>query len=905
MKTKGGYLVFLCVFFCSIAHGQFEPLRKEILATDSFNRAYPREKIFLHLDRPYYNLKDTIWIKGYILSAADLTAMDSSQLVYIDILDNAGQVIKRSSTYSSAGIFFANLRLPETDFRQGVYWLRTHTQFMRNYGDSTFPLTRFAIIGSGNPDWEIALSRAGVADGKFFLQASLLPATGQTFNREEVSLVLKAKNKTLLRQKVTTGVDGLMMVQESLSDIGNAQELQLQLSVGRDFSMQVPVYVQEKLQLDLQFLPEGGSLLAGQRQRLGFKALNPAGRGVDVKGHIENTQGGIVAQFASVHKGMGVTWLRPEAGERYTAVLDDGQRFALPAAQQSGTRLRVDNDPVSDSVIVWVDASADWQNKPFFFRASSHGISCAMGVVRIKSQPYRVAIAKTAFPSGISRFVLYDEKGTPVNERAALIWHRDTLQIELTTDKPAYGNRDSVSVTIQVRDAAGLPVVGSFSLAVIDTGRVSPAPYADNIISHMVLSSDLKGAIEDPAYYFDNPLPEAVEALMLTQGWVQYTRVFTKPAYPYEKQFMVTGKVTNLLNKPVKGSELTLLGKDGRFGSFISQTKTDEKGRFTFNDFPLFMTDTVGMLIKASNKKGKQFGIGIELDTPRQPGTPVSPMPAFARQDIAYDTAVFVQLQQKANLYRGLRRERGYLPEVIVKSRLRVKGSKNLNEDREADQTITESMLEKDAKEELLYILNRDVKGFYKGTFPKSNIQTYKVNGDFAIFVIDGFNINRNYEPTSSSPTAFVEYLNDYLRYIRVEEVVGIEVMSSPGNTFAYEAEFNLRPEGGYRYAFIEITTRSGNGAFYKSLPGTYLYKPTAPSAGKQFYSPRYTSSQIDPTIFDYRSTLFWKPDIVTNEQGKAQLSFYTSDSRSGYLMIIQGTDMNGGVGVRRQVLRR
>lgn len=905
MKAKGRYLIFLCILFYSTASGQFESLRRQILTTDSFNSIYPREKIFLHLDRPYYNLKDTIWIKGYILSAMDMSALDSSQLVYIDILDNSGQVIKRSSVYSAAGIFFANLQLSETDFKQGVYWLRTHTQFMRNYGDSVFPLTRFAIIGSGNPDWEIALSKAGVAEGKFFLQASLLPATGQTFNREEVSLVLKAKNKTLLRQKVITGLDGQLTVQEALPEIGNVQQLQLQLSVGRDFSMQVPVYVQEKLELDLQFLPEGGSLIAGQRQRLGFKAINSAGRGVDVKGQIENEQGSVVAQFASVHKGMGLLWLRPESGARYTAVLDDGRRFALPPAQQSGTRLQVDNDPASDSLVVWVDASADLQNKPYFFRASSHGISCAMGVIRTKSQPSRVAIAKSAFPSGISRFTLFDEKGMPLNERSTLIWHRDTLQIELTTHKPVYGNRDSVSVTVQVRNAAGEPVVGSFSLAVIDTGRVSPAPYADNILSHMLLSSELKGAIEDPAYYFTDPAPEAVEALLLTQGWVQYPRAFTKPVYPYEKQFSVTGKVTNLLNKPVKGSELTLLGKDGRFGSFITQTTTDEKGRFIFNDFPLFNTDTVGMLIKASNRKGKQFGIGIELDLPRQPGAPASPMPAFARQDIAYDTAVSVQLQQKANLYRGLRRERGYLPEVIVKSRLRVKGSKNLNEDREADQTITEAMLDKDAKEELLYILNRDVKGFNRSTFPKSNIQTYKVNGDFAVFVIDGFNINRNYEPTSPSPTAFVDYLNDYLKYIRVEEVVGIEVLTSPGNTFAYENEFNLRPEGGYRYAFIEITTRSGNGAFYKSLPGTYLYKPTAPTTGKLFYSPRYTSKETDLTILDYRSTLFWKPDIITNEQGQAQLSFYTSDSKTGYLMIIQGTDMFGGVGVKSLVLRR
>lgn len=903
MKLHSILLIITGMLLPVLCRAQFDSLKNKLLLADDYSRSNPREKIFLHIDRPYYNLKDTVWIKGYMLSALDLAAIDSSRIVYIDVLNNDGQIVKQSSTYSTAGVFFANISLPESDYKQGVYWLRTYTRFMRNFGDSLFSLTRFAIIGSGNPDWEVALQKLGVADGRFFLDALLLGATGQTFGRQEVSIQLKAKNKVLLRQNLNTGVDGAIRLDTPLPDAGTAQELQLQISVSGGFSMQVPVFIREREQSDLQFLPEGGSFVAHQLQRVGFKAINSSGRGVDVSGHIEDSQGKILASFSSIHKGMGWLWLKPSAGERYTAVLTNGQKFPLPAVQENGISLRIDNEPASDSLVVWVTASSGLPAQTYFFRAGARGVSCALGVVQLKQDPYRLAIARTVFPSGISRFTLYNAQGLPVNERAAFIWHRDTLNMELLTDQAAYGNRDSVRVTLKVQNTNAEPVIGSFSLAVLDTGRVQSSPYIDNLVSNMLLSSELKGMIEDPAYYLDNPLPEALDALLLTQGWVQYPQPVLRPVFNYEKMFQVKGVVKNLLNKPVAGSALTLFGKDGRLISFIDQSVTDDKGQFVFSDFPAFATDTIGMLIKAANKKGKQFGIGITLDIP-VPLVNAARLPILAKQDIVYDTAVATQLQQRSVLYRELRRERGYLPEVIVKSRLPVKGSKNLN-DGDADQVITESMMEKDAKEDLLYVLNKNVKGFSRGTFPKSNVLTYKVSGDLAIFIIDGFNIHQNYESTSPSPTAYVDYLESYLKYILAEDVVGIEVMSSPGNTFAYENNFNLRPVGLIRYTFIEITTRSGNGAFYKSLPGTYLYKPMAPVLGKTFYSPRYTANRTDVSLLDYRATVFWKPDIITNEKGEAEISFYTSDSRSGYLMIIQGTDLNGGMGVKRVVLKR
>ena len=76
-----------------------------------------------------------------------------------------------------------------------------------------------------------------------------------------------------------------------------------------------------------------------------------------------------------------------------------------------------------------------------------------------------------------------------------------------------------------------------------------------------------------------------------------------------------------------------------------------------------------------------------------------------------------------------------------------------------------------------------------------------------------------------------------------------------------------------------------------------YLYKPLAPVIAKTFYSPRYSSAENNSTLPYYRSTLYWKPDITTNEKGEAEFSFYTSDSSSGYMVIVLGTDIKGGLG--------
>ena len=68
----------------------------------------------------------------------------------------------------------------------------------------------------------------------------------------------------------------------------------------------------------------------------------------------------------------------------------------------------------------------------------------------------------------------------------------------------------------------------------------------------------------------------------------------------------------------------------------------------------------------------------------------------------------------------------------------------------------------------------------------------------------------------------------------------------------------------------------------------------------KEFYKPSFNEIK-DDTFPDYRKTLLWKPNIVTVNNGKAKLDFYTSDITSKFIIIIEGSNDKGLLGFSKQ----
>ncbi|MBO9592074.1 MAG: hypothetical protein J7599_04135 [Niabella sp.] len=910
--TGRKWLVLFCLLLGLYATGFSQPfasLSKKIAANDSINMRMPREKLFVHYDRPFYKIKDTLWMKGYILAAGDYTITDSTGIAYIEIINTANEVVKRTAAPCYWGRFQSSIALNEDDFPQGSYTLRAYTNWMRNFGDSLLYESRFTVINPIAGEWNARVRDVSYSGNRIALSAELTTNNLSPIAHKKIMVRVRSKNHNLLRLQGQTDGEGNLYIDTVLKEDIEHRDLVLEIADKEDLKLQIPVKTAGSSAIDLQFLPEGGSFIAGRPQLLGFKALNAYGKGIDVKGVIRNGQGKQVASFAAVHKGMGIVTFTPQPGEHYTAFPENGQPVKLPDPRSSGTLLQVINDPVSDSFRVVIGGTPDLYGRKYFFSATTAGLCFAKGPLTIAEGPHRLSIAKSMPPSGITRLVLYDSLMRPVNERAVFIWHKDPLQLALTPDKQLYNIKDSVSLLLTVHNEKQQPVAGSFSLAVIDTSQVQMNNLSENIISYMLLSSDLKGTIEEPYYYFKDPLPQAVEALMLTQGWVHYEWPPQSFKFTREQTFRITGKATNIFNKPFANTKVTAFGTIGRKDIFVMDTVTNQNGVFTLEHFPYFTNDSVSMVIKGLNKKGKAFNIGLEVNEPVYPAY-TGGASAFEHQNILLDTATARFVNKQVAIRKLIKKNGEYLDEVVVKTNAGITGSKNLNKNGGADQVINEKVIGKTPKATLLDVLYKQVKGFRQGSPPKSLRQMYMINSNMVRFIIDGTDLNFFYQPSGGGPNDYLLFLDSYLKYFAAEDIRGIEVMNNPRHNSSYRSQYLSTGEqmstgpASIDFSFIEITTRTGSGPFLKKTPGTYLYRPVVPVIAKQFYSPRYTSPDDKTALPDMRTTVYWNPEIITNQNGEARVSFFTSESTGNYMILVQGINLTGGLGVLYQPLQ-
>ncbi len=898
------FFSLLFSFTAILACSQTDAFLKKIQYTDSVNTYHAREKIFINYDKPIYNLNDTLWLKGYVFSATLNKAADSSAIAYVEIINENREIVKRLSFQCFSGTFFGNISLDQDNFIQGEYILRAYTRYLRNFGDSLFFESPFQIVDILAEEWKATVKEMDVDKGKLSLLTILRKANKQPLVNKRITVRLKSKQKNIFRFNTVTDNAGYIKIDTTLQ-IDNYKNLRLEITDRENVKLNLPLTIDGKQQTDLQFLPEGGKLIADKLQRIGFKAIDIFGKGVDVKGKIKDGNGNEVADFSSTHKGMGIVYLKPQFNEKYTAYTDNGLSFPLPIIQRSGNMLQVFNSANADSVKVIMDASEDLKGNYFYLSATSRGVNNAYASLRFLGKPIAIHLAKDMFPSGISRITLYDAALNPLCERVIFIQHADDIELKMQLHKEAYQKKDSVHLVLHAQNNRAENVVGSFSIAVIDTGQVKINPYSENIISYMLLSSELKGYIEDPYYYFHQPHTEALDALLLTQGWVNYTRDTFPRSFQYEKEFTIAGRVSDVFNRPARDVNVLLFAKMGTQNALVIDTITNREGRFIFKHFPVFVNDSVSTVIRALNKRGKAFNVGIELDKVDYPAYS-SDFKFTPSQAIILDTLIKQYITDQEKIAEEMLKDKEYLGEVVVTTQAKIQGSKNLNEDGGADQTITENTLNNLAKETLLDVLYKKVQGFNQGMRSKSLVRIYKIHEKEVNFIIDGVELKWFYQ-ASAHPDDYMHFLDSYLKYFSGEDIRGIEIMTSSKYKRAYSMEF-LYPKNPFavdwEIAYIEITTKTGEGPFMKRVPGIYLYKPMVPVIGKQFYSPKYISEE-EQALPDFRSTVYWNPHVITDKDGKAQCSFYTSDSKDGYMIIVHGTDLTGGMGVLYQPLPR
>jgi len=360
--------------------------------------------------------------------------------------------------------------------------------------------------------------------------------------------------------------------------------------------------VSEQGPIDLQFFPESGYLAYGLTSKVAFKAIDETGKGIHVKGKIANQDGIEVSTFESFHLGMGAFFLNPEKGNTYSAYIIDGHNnrisYPLPVPVDEGIIMTVDNSPI-DAIRIVVQA-----NRAFLRKKSKEVLLVvqAAGTIYYKANgnlnrnsSFAATIPKKDLPAGITQLTLFNAEGKPESERLVFINRRNALQVKIETDKLTYEPREKVQLEISTIDYEGNPVEGNFSLTVTDASQVAEIEkYSENILTSLLLSSDLQGNIEQPGYYFAKENTNAdseLDLLMLTQGWRRFIwkeildNNWPEIKYNYEKSLMNRKGLVfdSIRESPVKSLQVSFynLNRNKSYNRF-----TDKKGNFYFYTSP-------------------------------------------------------------------------------------------------------------------------------------------------------------------------------------------------------------------------------------------------------------------------------------------------------------------------------
>ncbi len=874
-----------------------EPLKKILQQIEKYRLQYPQEKIHLHMDKPYYAIGDNIWFKAYVVTAEKNELSDLSKILYVELINDKDSVKQSLALPLTMGLAWGDFSLSDS-LKEGNYRIRAYTNWMRNFGEEYFFDKTFTI---GNSISNTVITQADyiyIKDPKgqkVIASLNYSDMAGQPLINKEVAYQVVLDFRTIFKGKGITDSKGGLIVnfvnnQPFILKSGKILttiRLDEKVSVSKNFPVK-----STSNETDVKFFPEGGDMINGITTRVAFKALGSDGLGIAISGYIANQNNDMITEIQSEHAGMGSFKIKPTVENTYTAhiTFKDGSEkiIPLPKVKAQGYVLTTDNsDP--DQLKIRVSTTELGQpDSELTLVAQTNGQVQFVSKNKMNSSTYNATIPKSRFPTGILQLTLFSPKNEPVAERLVFINHSDFLKINLSVNKPEFQKREKVKLMLDVNDPKGKPTLGSFSIAITDESKVPVDEASETtIISNLLLSSDLRGFIEQPNYYFTETNADKVRALdnlLLTQGWRRFewknilSDNYPSLVYQPEKSMQVSGKVTSLNGKPVVRGKVTLFSSSGT--SLLLDTLTDNNGVFKFDN--LYFNDSTKFIVQARNEKDKK---NVEILLDRIPAQLVTKNKNEAMLEVNINKSMFAYLKNSRAQYDDLRKNgliarNILLDEVkVVDTKVAVKNSSNLNGAGRADAIIKAEQLQN------CYDIAQCIQGRVAGIMVMNGMvystrSMYSFSGPVPMqLILDG---------------AYLE--PDFLSSINPNDVESIEILKSGANTAIYGS----RGGGGV----LVITTKRGeNNKDYRTYaPGIMGYNPKGYYTTREFYSPNYDDPKVNLKIADLRTTIYWNPNVISDSTGKASVEFFNSDGTGNFKAIVEGINVDGTIG--RQIFR-
>ena len=792
MRKKWIGLFLMIAVYCNASAQELYDSLLNVLHTK-----YPQERIYIQLDKSYYNTGETVWFKAYI-TAGNATPLVSTTL-YAELINGSGVVLQKKTMPVLQGGAASHFELDGSD-SSSKFFIRAYTTWMLNF-DSSF---------------------------------------------------LYLKPLTVIRKKKDEKKNPALA------------------------------------SFTLTFFPEGGDLVQNIPGRVAFKTNNQDGAPFPVSGIITDSKNNNISTFKSIHNGMGYFALTPLPGELYKAIWKDkaGVQHStqLPEAKEQGISLNIINSngqcrftlsrPAETSDAFKKLTVVAQMNQQLVYAAKIN-----LGKVTIAN----AMIPTDSLPDGIMQVTVFNALQVPVAERIVFVNNNNysfITDVHLVDKNISRHGKNVLQVDVGGNAGSNL------SVSVTDAGIDYKEAGPENILSQLMLSGDLKGAVYQPAYYFssdEDSVKNHLDLVMMTNGWRRFTwqkilgNEWPELTYLPDKYLSVTGNVFGLTKSQLSSKMLTgiLQSSEKNSSTFIS-IPVKEDGSFKVNDIYFF--DTVKLYYQFNDDKNKTLTnkASFSFNT----GSKKIPPLAFGSLSSLY----FNPVPDSGILLKSIRQHDLYL------SQLKLQKIKTL-------ETVT-------VTGKIISLKDKMDKELTSGLFSSGNARIFTTEDDpfakSALTVLDylrgkvaGLVINVNgmnggsISRRGSNTDLFLNEMNaqiDMLQSIPMTEVAMIKVFDPPF----------FGASGGGAGGAVAVYTKKG-GSANPMVTGLNMATLYGFSAIKEFYVPDY--STISNDIPDYRTTLYWQPFLLMDAKNKrVTIPFVNNDTGKKIRVIIEGINEKGQV---------
>jgi hypothetical protein len=601
--------------------------------------------------------------------------------------------------------------------------------------------------------------------------------------------------------------------------------------------------------IDVQFFPEGGQWIDGINHKMAFRAIDYTGKGIEFTGTIINSNGDTLNHFKPAKFGMGTFEMKPTLQE-YTALINHkGKTIAVKLPKVNATGFAMQIVDTLSQFKIQIKTKGVFDQPVFILAHTRHKVKSTFSQP-LKNGSLELMIPKSDLEAGITHITVFTSTGQPVCERLVFLKPDDSKILSVSTDREQTGTRKKIILALKSKNTT----LSNLSVSVMRNDSLQQFVQPD-IVSYLLLSSDLKGSIESPHAYL-NTNPETIDNLMLTHGWSRFrweelAEPKTIQHIPEYRAHLIEATILDKQTQsPIPGviGYVSAPGKKIELGGAI----TDKNGLLLVEANHLSGANK--LILQSPYEKAK-----LEIKSPYSSSFIKLTLPPIDLSEkhtqALVDKSISMQindafgkhtsttLSSDSSAFYGIAPETYLLDDYtrfpVMEEVMR--------------EYVKSVWVRKKGDQFIFKIVDRD----------KGNL----LDGE-SLVLLDGVPIFN---------------VNDIMAFDPLK-IKQLDVL--PGRYFVGSLAFD---------GIVSYRTYKGDLGGFKFSPETVMIDYEGLQQQKEFYSPRYeTVPEINNRIPDGRHLLYWNPDVQIKGNEAQQLEFYTSDQPGTYKVTVQGITVDG-----------